>query len=112
VKENTALKKTIYLVLTIIGFIFPYYFVAKFYIANDMSLTTALAQVTANQMGALIAADLTISVLAAWTFIYNESKKLGMKNWWLFLVATGMVGLSFALPLFLYFRERHLETTQ
>jgi len=32
-----------------------------------------------------------------------------MKYWWAYLIATMTVGLSFALPLFLYFRERKLE---
>ena len=109
VKENTTVKKNIYLILTVIGFVLPYYFIFKFYTANEMSTTAALAQVTALDWGALLAADLTISVFAAWTFFYNEAKRLKMKFWWAYPLATLMVGLSFALPLFLYFRERQLE---
>jgi len=40
-----------------------------------------------------------------------EANKLQMKNSWVYLLASFLVGLSFALPLFLYFRERQLETT-
>lgn len=103
------MKKTIYLILAIVGFILPYYFVFKFYTANEMSTSAALAQLVSSDWGALFVADLLISVLAAWTFIYNEAKRLNMKYWWAYPIATMMVGLSFALPLFLYFRERQLE---
>jgi magnesium-transporting ATPase (P-type) len=109
VTDNTTVKKTIYLVLAVIGFILPYYFIFKFYTSNKLTTLAALAQVTALDWGALIAADLTISVLAAWTFYYHEAARLGMKNWWFYLLATMLVGLSFSLPLFLYFRERQLE---
>jgi len=33
-----------------------------------------------------------------------------MRRWWPFVVANLLVGLSFALPLFLYFRERRRDT--
>jgi hypothetical protein len=59
-------------------------------------------------MSSAFNADLLISVLAALAFMAFEGQRLNMKNWWLFLPAT-LIGLSFALPLFLYFRERHLE---
>lgn len=110
VMENTTVKKTLYLSLAILGFILPYYFIINFYTANEMTTLAALAQVLALDWGALIAADLTISVLAAWMFYYSESKRLNMKNWWLYLLATLSVGLSFSLPLFLYFRERHINS--
>lgn len=109
VKENTTLKKAIYLILTVIGFILPYYFVFNFYTANEMTTSAALAQLASTDWGALFIADLTISVFAAWTYFYNEAKRLKMNYWWAYPIATMMVGLSFSLPLFLYFRERHLE---
>jgi hypothetical protein len=57
-----------------------------------------------------IAMDLLVSVIVFWFFMFTEARKLQMKNTWLYLLATLLVGLSFALPLFLYFRERRLET--
>ena len=54
--------------------------------------------------------DLTISVIVFWFFMFVEANKLQMKNPWVYVLATLLVGLSFAFPLFLYFRERTLET--
>jgi hypothetical protein len=56
--------------------------------------------------------DLTISVIVFWIFMFFETNKLQMKNPWMYVLATLLVGLSFALPLFLYFRERKLEPKQ
>ena len=109
VTDYTALKKTIYLILAVVGFVLPYYFIFKFYTNADTTTSAALSQLISTDWGALFVADLTISVFAAWTFIYNEAKRLSMKNWWAYPIATMLVGLSFALPLFLYFRERQLE---
>ena len=53
--------------------------------------------------------DLTISVIAFWVYVFVEANRSGMKHPWIYLLATLLVGLSFALPLFLYFRERRLE---
>jgi len=45
-----------------------------------------------------------------WIYVFAEANKLQMKNSWIYLLASLLVGLSFALPLFLYFRELKLET--
>lgn len=59
-------------------------------------------------MSAAFNADLLMSLVTAWAFMIIEGKRIQMKNWWVFLPLC-FVGLSFALPLFFYFRERHLE---
>ena len=105
-------RKSIYLTLTLIGFFAPlciFIKVMRVY-GNDFGLM--FAQLGANPMAAFIALDLTISAIACWVYILGEGKRLQMKNVWLYLVATLAVGLSFALPLFLYIRERKLEAHQ
>ena len=103
------MKKNIYLALSIVGFLAAAYFVIKFYMDGDITLSDALTQIPSNTMGQLLIADFTIAILAAWYFIYNESKKLDMKYWWVYILLTCGVGFCFALPLFLYFRERKIE---
>jgi hypothetical protein len=102
-------KKNFYLFLSFLGLLLPYYFIFKYYGANSASSTLAsIAQLFRTDMSAAFNMDLLVSVLAAWTFMLVEGNRIRMKNWWLFVPAT-LIGLSFALPLFLYFRERHLE---
>jgi Terpene cyclase DEP1 len=101
-------KKNIFLLLSLLGLVFPYYFIFKFYGTQNASAMQAIAQLFATPMSAAFNADLLLSLLVAWIFMIFEGKRIGMKTWWLFLPAA-LISLSFALPLFLYFRERHLE---
>ncbi len=99
-------RKNIFLVLTVIGFIAPYYFFLQ---VHDFDLNALFQQFAASKILSGTAMDLLVSVIVFWFFMFTEARKLNMKNAWVYLLATMLVGLSFALPLFLYFRERKLE---
>jgi len=102
------MMKNFYIFLTALGVSFPYYFIYKFIASNEGAPLPAILQLFETNMSAAFNADLLVSVLVFWTFVYFESKRINLKNWWIFLPAT-LIGLSFAFPLYLYFREDHLE---
>jgi hypothetical protein len=104
------MKKNIFLVLAILGFIAPYYFFLQLPAENGFNLPLLMQPLFANNFMKGLAMDLTVSVIVFWVYVFTEANKLQMKNPWVYLLATLLVGLSFALPLFLYFRERTLET--
>src|SRR5262245_37035998 len=102
-------RKSIYLALAFIGLLVPYYFFFKFLNGNGFDIALLLHQLFANDVSTFFAVDLIISVIVFWIYMVAEANKLQMKNWWLYVLASLAVGLSFALPLFLYFRERELD---
>jgi hypothetical protein len=102
-------KKNIFLTLALIGLFSPYYFLFKFLFANGFDIPLLIQQLFANDISTFFAIDLVISIIVFWVYLFAEANKLQMKNAWLYLLASVTVGLSFALPLFLYFRERKLE---
>ena len=102
-------KRNIYLILAILGFVAPYYFFLQISPENGSDLPALIRPMFANDFMRGLAMDLTVSVIVFWFFVFAEANRLQMKNPWLYLLATFLVGLSFALPLFLYFRERKLE---
>jgi uncharacterized protein DUF2834 len=102
-------KKSLYLALGLIGLLGPYYFLFKFLGANGFDIPLLIQQLFANEISTFFAFDLVISIIVFWIYMFAEANKLQMKNSWLYLLASLLVGLSFALPLFLYFRERELE---
>jgi Protein of unknown function (DUF2834). len=104
-------KKNIYLVLTLLGLLLPFYFLFKFVGSNGLDIALLFQQLFANDISTFFAVDLVISILVFWIYMFIEANKLQMKNSWLYLLASLLVGLSFALPLFLYFRERKLGAT-
>lgn len=103
-------KKNIFLILAILGFLAPYYFFVQVPPESALDIPALIQPLFANNFMKGVAMDLTVSVIVFWVFVFSEANRLQMKNWWLYLVATLLVGLSFALPLFFYFRERKMET--
>lgn len=104
-------KKYVYLILAGFGLLVPYYFLFQFIRENGPDLPLLVQQLFTNNISTFFAVDLIISILVFWIYMFSEANKLQMKNAWLYLLASLLVGLSFALPLFLYLRERQLETT-
>jgi hypothetical protein len=102
-------KKNIFLLLAIVGFIAPYYFFLQLPAENGFDLPSLMQPLFANNFMKGVGMDLTVSVIAFWTYAFIEADRLHMKRPWVYPLATLLVGLSFALPLFLYFRERKLE---
>lgn len=101
-------RKNVYLALTLIGLVAPYYFFVQ---VREFDLQALSKQFAANKLLGGLAFDLLVSVIVFWFFMFTEAKKLNMKNIWIYFLAIFLVGLSFALPLFLYFRERTVERT-
>ncbi len=71
--------------------------------------TPLFDQLFASPISTFFALDLIITAIVFMVFAHQESQKWEMGNWWAYIVATLTVGPSFALPLFLYFREQRLE---
>ena len=53
--------------------------------------------------------DVIVSAVALLVFTRIESARLGIRRRWLVVIAVLTVGVSLALPLFLYLRELELE---
>ena len=96
--------KNFYLIAAAIGAVAPFamYFG---YLAYVPGSSGALSLAWGNPIAAATLTDFTISCLVFWPFVFVESKKLGIRYWWLFVVTNIFIGLSFALPAFLYLRE-------
>ena len=97
--------KNFYLFAAIVGAIAPY--AAYFgYLASVPGADGALSLAWANPIAAATLTDFTLSCLVFWPFVFIEARRLAIRYWWLFIATNILVGLSFALPAFLYVRER------
>lgn len=103
--------KSLYLLLAIIGAIAPWFFLVKYFSQNDFSVSSFFENAFANYVSLDLAVDLLISAIALWCFSFVELKRIGLSQSWLFfyILITLCIGVSCALPLFLYFREKALE---
>ncbi|PYS92998.1 MAG: hypothetical protein DMF64_07005 [Acidobacteria bacterium] len=103
-------QKRLYLILAVIGFIVPYYFFISFLVAHGLDGKIFLQQLFGTRIATFFAVDLLLSCVVFVCFLRQEASRYAIARWWLYVVALVTVGLSFALPLFLYVRASHLET--
>jgi hypothetical protein len=65
-------------------------------------------QLFANRISAFFGLDVIVSSFVLWAFVIIEGRRRRMKHLWAYITCNLAVGVSFALPLFLYMRERNL----
>jgi len=101
-----GLMKWVYVILCVVGLILPYATVVPPALSGTaVDWVAALQAMFANPAAQFLGADLFVSVLAFWAFVYQEARTHKIKLWWVCLVANLTVGLSLAFPLFLLMRE-------
>lgn len=102
--------KPLYLLLAIAGAIAPWFWLIQDPTAL-LSPTLFLQRAFANNIAAALTTDLLISVVAFFCCVWSEQKRLKVSQSWLLLYVglTFGIGLSCALPFFLYNREQILE---
>jgi hypothetical protein len=101
--------KQFYLIATIIGAVVPYYFLGTFFLEHGLDVPLFFQQTWATPSSRMWVADLLISSVVFWGFLFTEGPRRGIGRLWVYVLLNLLVGLSMALPLFLYMRERRLE---
>lgn len=102
--------KALYLLLAIAGSIAPWFWLLQDP-AAILSPTLFLQQAFANSVATALATDLLISAATFFCFAWFELQRLQASRLWLLMYVglTFGIGLSCALPVFLYHREQLLE---
>ena len=103
------MRKNLYFSLAIAGTILPYYFLVSFLIQYGWDIHQIWDQLFLSELGAFFVMDVLISSIVLWVFIFTEGRRLGMRNLWVYILANLVVGVSLALPLFLYSRENYVR---
>ena len=103
--EAAPMKKNIYLILCVLGIALPYWQFLPWVAANGLNLRLFFQQLFANRIGAFFGMDVLVSAFALLFFVRFESSRMRIPGRWLPLMAVLTVGVSLALPLFLYLRE-------
>jgi hypothetical protein len=99
------MRKHIYLFLAVVGLIVPYYFLISFVVANGLDGRLFVKQLFGTPISAFFAADLFLSCIVFVLYFRQETRRHSIEHAWVCLAALFIVGLSCALPLFLYLRE-------
>ena len=97
------------LALTVVGFLVPNTMVIAFFVDHGVDLGGYLSEWFESLPAAQLVADLVIAAVAFVLWAAWEGRRIGMRAWWVPIPASLLVGLCFALPLFLFLRERALR---
>ncbi|MEE1675810.1 DUF2834 domain-containing protein [Agarivorans aestuarii] len=101
--------KHLYLFLAIAGAIVPYVFFIEFIKLHGANLRLFIPALFANGAAGGFSADLLISSVVFWLFMFNDKQAHSPKPLW-FIVITLSIGLSCALPAYLYVKALRQQT--
>jgi hypothetical protein len=103
-------RQTLYLILAIAGAVLPWVFFARFFAAEGLA-GNFVGALFVNGAAGGITADILVSSLVFWIYLFREARLRGIRHAWVYVVLNLAVGLSCALPLFLWARERAAAST-
>ena len=101
--------KNVYLVLAIVGAVVPYLFFLDFFAESGLDLAGFAGALFVNGAAGGFSADLLITSLVFWIYMFSRAD--GPKPW-IFVVLNLTIGLSCALPAYLYTITRRAETAE
>lgn len=97
--------KILYLILCFLGGLLPLSQFIPFLRQHGFDLSLMLQYAFNNHINTFIAFDLILSASVSLLFFIVEGLRLKMKNFWIPIVTTFLVSISFSIPLFLLLRE-------
>ncbi len=101
-----------YLAMAGIGTLVPWMFFGTFFAVNGVDIVGFVTGLFANGAAGGFSADVLISIMVFWVWAFVDARENDVARWWLVLPAGVFVGLSLALPLYLYLRTDRPEITR
>ena len=93
-----------YALMAVVGTVVPWFFFGLFISSNGIDLPGFVAALFATTPAGGFTSDLLLTTLVFWVWSYLDARERQVPNWWLAVPAVLFVGLSLALPLYLYQR--------
>jgi hypothetical protein len=103
------MKAKVYLCLAVLGTILPLSVFVPFIFTSGIGPGRFLQQLLLTPVSRFFGLDVLISAVTLWVFVIREGRRLKMGRLWIYFVCTLFVGVSLALPLFLFIRARREE---
>lgn len=98
--------KNIYLLLTALGTVLPLSQFFNFLSEYGLNFKSFFTLLFSNDISSFFALDVFVSAMVVLIFIFQEVKKKQIPYHGICYIALFLAGVSSALPLFLYLRER------
>ena len=103
-------RKNVYFLLCLLGIVIPYSLFLPWVFQNGLDWRLFLASLAANRISLFFVADVLVSAAVLVVFMRQKSVRVKIRGSWITVVGLCLVGVSFALPMYLYLRERELDS--
>ena len=97
--------KKLYLLLAVVGAIVPYIFFFQFFQTEGLSISAFVESLFVNGAAGGFSADLLFTSFVFWLFMIVQQRRSKGPKPYLFIMLNLAIGLSCALPAYLYVRE-------
>lgn len=97
--------RSFYMAMAVLGTVIPWAFFGSFFAANGVDIPLFIGGLFVNGAAGGFSADVLISILVFWVWSWRDAESNGIDRWWWVLPSSCLVGLSLALPLYLWLRE-------
>ncbi|HEV7527914.1 MAG TPA: DUF2834 domain-containing protein [Solirubrobacteraceae bacterium] len=97
------------LLLTVIGFVVPNAMVGVFFAEHGVDLSRYLDNWFETLPSTQLIIDLAIGAVTFIGWSAWDAPRAGVQRWWVTIPATVLVGICFAIPLYLLLRERAMD---
>ncbi len=98
--------KKIYLLLSVVGAIVPYLFFFQFIQVEGLNIPAFISALFVNGAAGGFSADLLLTSFIFWLFMFQQVKESNGPKPYLFIALNLVIGLSCALPAYLFAREK------
>lgn len=109
--KHTMSLKHLYLAGFGLGTLLPLSQFVPFLLDHGLNVPLFFEQLWANRISSFFGWDVIVCAVVIVVFVSREGQSLTATQRWLCYGATGLIGSSAGLPLFLYFRQRATQTT-
>lgn len=97
-------KKNVYLLLSCFGFALPLWQAYPFFIENGIDIDAFIRDMFASDVSGFFSMDVIVTAVVVIYFVIVDGKLNKIKYAWISLIGLS-IGVSLALPLYLYIRE-------
>jgi hypothetical protein len=102
-------SRRLYLGFCFLGLLVPNSLFFPWLIEHGANPQRFVQDMFANDVSAFFGMDVVISAIVLGAFVLIEGGRLRLERRWMPILATGLIGVSLGLPLFLYQRQVHLD---
>lgn len=109
-----SIQRILYLLLALVGLVMTWYYNLQFMQESEgaFDIGAFIDATSLNAAAQSLSWDLAIACIAGLVWIYFESRRLGLRFFWVYILLAFGIAWAFAFPLFLFVRQGKLESMQ